>query len=112
MNLSCDIVMDLIALYHDRLASEASVKAIEAHLKKCSSCRKSYKNYKIADIQATNSEELTTEEVQEEFEKIAKRLRKRQYIWTSGVGSYVIFSLGLLFFIWWRNHVESNRTKA
>ncbi len=45
MNLPCDVVMDLVGLYKDRLASEQSAKAIEEHLKTCPSCSKYYKMY-------------------------------------------------------------------
>ncbi|WP_312044853.1 zf-HC2 domain-containing protein [Anaerotignum sp.] len=45
MSLNCDIVKDLVALYHDGVASEASDSAVEAHLKECKSCRNYYKQY-------------------------------------------------------------------
>ena len=45
MSLNCDIVKDLVALYHDGVASEASESAVKAHLKECKSCRDYYKQY-------------------------------------------------------------------
>ena len=39
MELSCDIVRDLLPLVHDGVASEASRAAVQAHLAGCSACR-------------------------------------------------------------------------
>ncbi|KXL51877.1 hypothetical protein CLNEO_27350 [Anaerotignum neopropionicum] len=48
MSLKCDIVKDLVALYHDGLASEVSEAAVEDHLKGCKSCRDYYKQYRLS----------------------------------------------------------------
>lgn len=47
MNLNCDIVRDLVSLYHDGLASESSEAAVKAHLKECEKCRGYYKQYRL-----------------------------------------------------------------
>ena len=39
MNISCDIIKDLLPLYHDSICSEESKNAVEEHLKCCESCR-------------------------------------------------------------------------
>lgn len=39
MKYSCDMVKDLLPLYHDNVCSEASKKIVEEHLSECSSCR-------------------------------------------------------------------------
>lgn len=39
MNMSCDIIKDLLPLYHDSICSEESKNAVEEHLKCCESCR-------------------------------------------------------------------------
>lgn len=39
MNIPCDIIRDLLPLYHDKVCSEESKKQIEEHLKTCESCR-------------------------------------------------------------------------
>lgn len=40
--LNCDIVRDLLPLYHDRVVSEETEKAVRAHLEKCECCRGEY----------------------------------------------------------------------
>ena len=48
MSLNCDIVKDLVALYHDGVASEASEREVKDHLKECKSCREYYKQYGLS----------------------------------------------------------------
>lgn len=45
MNLSCEIVMDLLPLYIDGLASQESGAEIKEHLRSCPQCRKYYHSY-------------------------------------------------------------------
>ncbi len=54
MSLNCDIVKDLVALYHDGVASEASEAEIKAHLKECESCREYYKQYALTTPASLN----------------------------------------------------------
>ena len=39
MNLSCDVIRDLLPLYTEGIASEASAALVEAHLETCAVCR-------------------------------------------------------------------------
>lgn len=39
MKITCDIIQDLLPLYCDRVCSEDSKQAIEAHLQECEQCR-------------------------------------------------------------------------
>lgn len=39
MNISCDIIRDLLPLYHDGVCSEDSRRAVEEHLTHCEGCR-------------------------------------------------------------------------
>lgn len=39
MNISCDIIKDLLPLYHDGVCSDDSKAMIEKHLSHCESCR-------------------------------------------------------------------------
>ena len=45
MNITCDMAMDLIALYNDGLASEDSRRAVDEHLKSCPECSAAYASY-------------------------------------------------------------------
>ena len=40
MKLSCDVINDLLPLYHDEVCSEATKKIVEEHLKECQTYRK------------------------------------------------------------------------
>lgn len=39
-SVSCDVIRDLIPLYHDTVCSEKSRKYVEEHIKTCESCRR------------------------------------------------------------------------
>ena len=39
MKISCDVVMDLLPLYHDGVSSLSTKKLVEEHLEECQSCR-------------------------------------------------------------------------
>lgn len=54
MNISCDIIKDLLPLYHDDVCSEDSRKLIEEHLDNCEACKAELKKYD-GEIQVTNN---------------------------------------------------------
>ena len=39
INLPCEIVMDLLPSYVDKLTSEMSTESVEEHLKECEKCQ-------------------------------------------------------------------------
>lgn len=39
MHLSCDIIRDLLPLYHDKVCSEKSCQLVEEHLASCADCQ-------------------------------------------------------------------------
>lgn len=39
MNISCEIIKDLLPLYHDSVCSDDSRKLVEEHLQCCETCR-------------------------------------------------------------------------
>ena len=38
MNIKCDVIMDLLPLYHDNVCNDASRKLVEDHLQHCTAC--------------------------------------------------------------------------
>ena len=46
MNVSCDVITDLLPLYHDEVCNEASRKLVEEHLAQCDSCAAMLKQMK------------------------------------------------------------------
>lgn len=89
MSLSCDIVMDLVALYHDGAASKASEAAVNAHLKECKNCREFYKQYRVT----TPAPENIKVHSKGNFGELAKRMRVRRLWILVSVLSYVSASL-------------------
>ncbi len=45
MNISCDVVSDLIPLVKDGVASEDSTAIVNAHIQNCESCREAFKTF-------------------------------------------------------------------
>ena len=50
MNLSCDIIRDLLPLYAEELASGDSAEAVRAHLQGCGDCRRVYEQLREKPI--------------------------------------------------------------
>lgn len=46
MKIECDVIKDLLPLYTEQTASEASNRMVEEHLKACDQCRKAYQEMK------------------------------------------------------------------
>ena len=61
MNISCNIIEDLMPLYHDEVCSEESKKLIEEHLKECNECRNYLKSLRSENFQEKIN--INTEEV-------------------------------------------------
>lgn len=45
MNVSCDVVKDLLPLYHDKICSGDSRELVEEHLETCPACRAELSRY-------------------------------------------------------------------
>lgn len=58
-NLNCDIVKDLLPLYHDKAVSEVTEKAVKAHLDGCESCREEYKKLDESLIKPVKSKKTS-----------------------------------------------------
>ena len=71
--ISCDIILDLIELYHDGAVSDTTRKAVEEHLSECEGCKKEYE--KIKTFLPIESESTTGDE----FKRLmkAKKIKHR-----------------------------------
>ncbi|MCI8388245.1 MAG: hypothetical protein HFE63_07275 [Clostridiales bacterium] len=92
MNISCDMAMDLIALYNDGVASEDSRQAIREHLKGCPDCRRAFAEYS-AERKKAAEERIARDDVSEKYTLLAKHLRRNHMISTATVMSVVAISL-------------------
>ena len=62
MNISCDMAMDLIALYCDGVASADSRKAVREHLAVCPVCSRAYDAYRKSHEQSKRPAPRSPEE--------------------------------------------------
>ncbi|KUO63994.1 MAG: hypothetical protein APF84_16465 [Gracilibacter sp. BRH_c7a] len=47
MNVPCDIILDLIPLVKDNVASEGSINLVSEHLESCENCKLEFENYSL-----------------------------------------------------------------
>lgn len=87
INLPCEIVMDLLPSYIDKLTSEMSTESVEEHLKECEKCQNVLEGMKesLREEKQEESEERTNildENLQrehnfEEDKKVIKKINKK-----------------------------------
>lgn len=68
-DIPCEVIRDILPLYHDRICSEQSRRLVEAHLKTCAGCRQ---------ILETLNEEKFEKELQTEAKEILQRHNKKE----------------------------------
>lgn len=73
MNISCEIIKDLLPLYHDGVCSEDSKKVVEEHLEHCESCRDELRAMDSKLPIANRTENLTEADA---VKKLSKRWKK------------------------------------
>ena len=100
MIITCNMCMDLVGLYKDKIASEDTVKEVDLHLKSCPKCREYYKSYdSIKQINEIKSTVQIDEEQREEYyNNISRRLRKRYKINTTLFSALTVITTGFLVF--------------
>ncbi len=84
MSLNCNVVQDLIVLFHEEAVSEETSRDIRAHLKGCRACRKLYREYTHLNQEEFQPEEELRPEHELSYSRLAKRLRKRK-LWRHSV---------------------------
>ena len=67
--IPCEVIRDILPLYHDRICSEQSRSLVETHLKTCAGCRQ---------ILAALDEEKFEKELRIETKEILQRHRKKE----------------------------------
>jgi anti-sigma factor RsiW len=97
MNISCDMAMDLIALYKDGLASDDSRAAVREHLRLCPSCAREYARYsKSTSKPGLPPEDAPgSDEISLKYTELARSLRHRHIIKTAAVAATIAVSLGV-----------------
>ena len=87
--MKCDVIKDLLPLYHDKVASEESQTVIEAHLESCPSCR--------AFLEALQTDDFSMPVKSDQaeigaFKKMKRKLRKKN-LFTSLVSVLIVLAL-------------------
>ncbi len=57
MDISCEVIRDLLPLYHDGVCSEESAKLVETHLQSCPQCREEWKQMQEETTMVKNMDE-------------------------------------------------------
>lgn len=73
--LDCDIVSDLLSLYHDGVVKETTRESVKRHLETCDSCRKEYEALCVA--LPIEIEEVTTNTKEKFLDMMRKAKRNR-----------------------------------
>ena len=74
MKIGCEIIKDLLPLYHDEICSEESKVAVENHLYECEDCKNYYEKLKGSDA---IEEAAFDEEAEAKKSESIKNVRKR-----------------------------------
>ncbi len=95
MNITCEMAMDLVALYKDGLASEDSKEAVRTHLKSCPECRRAYAQYSADRARAVAPCPIPQDDLAQKYHKLANHLRTQHVVSTAAVLSVVLVSVGI-----------------
>ena len=85
MKISCDVVTDLLPLYHDGVCSQSTKKLVEEHLEECESCRALF-----GEISDTAIDNKIKTESQEVIKHQARALKVR---YAQNIGAVIFSSL-------------------
>ena len=83
MKNNCEIIQDLIPLYLDGCASEASAHMVEEHIDECRECRSYAASYRRASKITANAGGVTREldfDIDVPYSHLAKKIRIRRRI--------------------------------
>ncbi len=96
-NIGCDVIMDLVALYKDGLASDETRALVRDHLHVCPDCRRLYAGYRSAerarDVAPTPAPPDTVD-----YTRIARLLHKQHIRSTAAMVS--VFGISLAVGVW------------
>lgn len=81
MKYPCNMIQDLLPLYHDGVCSRESIEVIENHLSECTACKQYYDSLCVADgivIASQNTEREIKKAAS--FQAVKKRLLRKQVL--------------------------------
>lgn len=80
MKLSCDVIQDLLPLYHDGVCSEESRKIVEEHIATCAACKDVLHGLKEETAPDTVDAAKTLNVIQKEWRKGMKKALLKGFI--------------------------------
>ena len=93
MRYACNLIRDLLPLYHDEVCSEESKQAVEEHFEECQKCQEYYQKLNESDIvELASFDEEIEEKKAESLKKVKRKLKKIL------LGIVVVVGAILLFF--------------
>lgn len=103
MKYPCNIILDLLPLYHDRVCSQESADAVNEHLNECKSCQAYYEN-----LQTSYSLPMEHSIREEEMQKAAslKAIKKKLFcrrILTAVLSVVIVISLTFAALLYMKN---------
>lgn len=88
MRMKCEIIQDLIPIYHDGIASDTTQRETRLHLQQCAECRKAYQNYcRSLHIEMRQAALTGDDPLRDTFAALSKRLRRRRILSAASVSS-------------------------
>lgn len=98
MKVSCDVIKDLLLLYENGEASEATKKLVEEHLECCPSCQTLLSCTEIDELKEDAMTEIEKEEVKAVQKGLGKIKRRWKLSLTSALMIIPLFLVGLMMF--------------
>lgn len=96
MNLSCNIVRDLVAVCTDGAASEDTERAVRAHLHVCPACARYYHDYaRIARTRRAAGRQ-TVPGTEDGYRVLSEKLRRRRYSQCAAVFLLTLAAISVL----------------
>lgn len=85
MKYPCNLIQDLLPLYHDGVCSRESIEIIENHLSECTACKEYYASLCEADeivVKPQNEEQEMKKAAS--FQAVRKKLHRKQILMIAG----------------------------
>ena len=88
MRMNCEIIQDLIPVYHDGIASEETSRAMRLHLKNCPDCRRYYAQYcRSMQLELAAEAEISRDAAGDAFASLSRRMRRRRMLSTASLSA-------------------------
>ena len=93
MSLSCDVVMDLVSIYKDGLASQDTARLVKEHLRHCPDCRKYYRQYDAVNRMAPQKQDgCAAGDYMNQYQELSAALKRRRNFIAAGLALFTAAS--------------------